>query len=366
MKNYCSSGFSFSVLPPIKYGFAMSAMLLCLAWCLLSASVLADDGRADGNLRERIKQRIAERQESRQGDDNHSAHSQAITVPGDYVRSLKHDGITRSYRIHVPPQYSAATPAALLLAFHGGGGDMDYMAKDEFYGLISKADAEGFIVIFPNGYSKFRSGKFATWNAGACCANARDNNIDDVGFVRKILKQVSSELVIDKRRVFATGMSNGGMMSYRLACEMPGTFSAIAAVAGTDNTLTCAPALPVSILHIHAKNDDRVLFNGGAGDKFRDESKVTDFTSVPATIAKWIDLNKCSGNSHPVLNKPGAYCEQYSHCKGGTAVQLCVTETGGHSWPGGSKPRADKPPSQALSANDVMWDFFKSINSKAR
>ncbi|MDN8872721.1 prolyl oligopeptidase family serine peptidase, partial [Staphylococcus aureus] len=86
------------------------------------------------------------------------------------------------------------------------------------------------------------------------------------------------------KRVYATGMSNGGMMAYRLACEASDIFKAIAAVAGTDNTLSCTPAKPISILHIHAKDDDHVLFAGGAGkEAFRDLSQVTEFMSVPKT-----------------------------------------------------------------------------------
>lgn len=337
------------------------SLALCAAFgVLLSQAGLAQEAQRDSSLRERVKQHVIERRESRRSDNGDLSSIDSIQNSGDYVRTLKHEGLSRSYLIHVPKKYRASISAPLVLAFHGGGGDMNYMANDDYYGLISKSEVEGFIVVFPNGYSKFRSGKFATWNAGNCCANARDKNIDDVGFVKKIIERTSVELNIDKRRIFAAGMSNGGMMSYRLACEMPGTFKAIAAVAGTDNTSTCSPTLPIAILHIHAKNDDRVLFDGGAGDKFRDESKVTNFISVPNTISKWVELNKCSANSTRVLDKSGAYCERYSQCRSGVAVQLCVTETGGHSWPGGTKPRGDEPPSQALSANDVMWSFFTS------
>lgn len=350
-----------NTLSMLKGSFAISIAALCAVCCLLSPPLaIAQDEQADGALRERIKQRVAERREGRQGDEIDSAGALKIQKPGDYVRSLQHDGLTRTYLIHVPKQYQASKSAPLVLAFHGGGGDMDYMANDEYYGLISKSDAEGFVVVFPNGYSKFKSGKFATWNAGACCANARDNNIDDVGFVRKMVASLTRELNINRQMIFATGMSNGGMMSYRLACEMSDTITAIAAVAGTDNTIDCQPRKPVSILHIHAKNDDRVLFNGGAGKKFRDESKVTDFVSVPDSIKKWVTQNHCQSASLRTLEKPGAYCEKYAQCKGGVAVQLCVTDTGGHSWPGGTKPRGSESPSQVISANDVMWDFFTS------
>ena len=348
-----------NTLSVLKSSFAISiAAVLSVSCLLLSGVAVAQDEQADGSLRERIKQRVAERREARQGDENESAANLKIQKPGDYVRTLQHDGLTRTYRIHVPRQYQSSKSAPLVLAFHGGGGDMDYMANDEYYGLISKADAEGFVVVFPNGYSKFKSGKFATWNAGACCANARDKNIDDVGFVRKIVASLTRELNINRQMIFATGMSNGGMMSYRLACEMSDTISAIAAVAGTDNTIHCQPRKPVSILHIHAKNDDRVLFGGGAGEKFRDESKVTDFVSVPASVQKWVAQNHCQSAPLRIMEKPGAYCEKYSQCKGSVAVQLCVTDTGGHSWPGGTKPRGSESPSQVISANDVMWDFF--------
>ena len=346
-----------NTLSALKNSISPCIAALCAVFCLLLPPLaFAQDENADTTLRERIKQRVAERREARQDTDASAAAK--IHAPGDYVRSLKHDGLTRTYRIYVPRAYQTSTAAPLLLAFHGGGGDMDYMAKDEYYGLISKAEAEGFVVVFPNGYSKFKSGKFATWNAGSCCADARDKNIDDVGFVKKIIGSVTRELSINHRMIFATGMSNGGMMSYRLACEMSDTFAAIAAVAGTDGTLNCQPSKPVSVLHIHAKNDDRVLFTGGAGKKFRDESKVTDFVSVPDTIAKWVNLNRCNTTPQSVLKKPGAYCEQYSQCQASVAVQLCVTDTGGHSWPGGTKPRGSEPPSKVISANDVMWDFF--------
>ncbi len=228
--------------------------------------------------------------------------------------------------------------------------------------MISKSESTGFVAAFPNGCSKLPSGKFATWNAGSCCGGARDQDVDDLGFVRKIISNVNGQLNIDRNRVYATGMSNGmsngAMMAYRLACEMPGTFAAIAAVAGTDNTVRCEPRTPVAILHIHAHNDDRVQFNGGAGKKFGDTSKGTDFTAVPATVAKWVAQNSCNPAPQRVLTTPGATCDRNAPCQGHTSAQLCVTETGGYSWPSGRKARGDEPTSQAISTNDVMWTFF--------
>jgi polyhydroxybutyrate depolymerase len=328
---------------------ALCALLLVGGAAMLLPAAFAEEG----SLRERLKARRTQKQAPASDIDAQ------ITKPGDYTFSLTHDGLERKYRVHVPSTYDSARPGAVLVALHGGGGDMNYQASDEHYGLISKSDREGFIAVFPNGYSKHSSGRFATWNAGACCGEARDNKVDDVGFIKDVVAHVRQQLNVDRNRIFATGMSNGAMMSYRLACELSDTFSAIAAVAGTDGTMSCQPKRPISVLHIHAKNDDHVLFNGGAGpNAFRDSTKVADFTSVPATVAKWVKMNHCDATPKRVLEKPGAYCERYSSCDSGTKVELCVTDTGGHSWPGGTKRRGSEPASTAISADDVMWEFF--------
>lgn len=326
-------------------------LLACICLVCLPASA------EDGPIRQRIKERLLQRQQQQPAPEANASTADKITKPGDYTFTIQHDGLKRMYRVHVPAKVDPAVPAPLLFALHGGGGNMDFQADDARYGLIGKADSEGFVVVFPNGYSKLKSGKFATWNAGTCCGVARDENIDDVGFIRQVAANVTRQMNIDRSRVFATGMSNGAMMSYRLACDMSDVFKAIAPVAGTDNTPHCNPKNAVAVLHIHAKNDDHVLFNGGAGPKVPDKSQVTDFASVPGTIAQWVQRNGCAAAARRVLEKPGAYCELYSPCQSKAEVELCVTETGGHSWPGAEKTRGG-PASQAISANDVMWAFF--------
>jgi len=286
----------------------------------------------------------------------------AILSAGDHEFSFRHEGVLRRYLVHVPAAYSPASPAPLVLALHGGGGGMRYQANDRNYGLIGASEQHGFIAVFPNGYSRNRLGLFATWNAGRCCGASRDDNIDDVGFLKEVVARVKSRLNIAAERVYSIGMSNGGLMSYRLACEAPDVIRGVMAVAGTDNTHDCTPGRPVPILHVHALNDDHVLYNGGAGEgAFRNREAVTDFVSVPATIDKWIALNRAETTPQRVLSVPGAWCDLHRAQPGGAPVKLCVTETGGHSWPGGRKRRADEPPSSAVNANDLMWEFFSSL-----
>ncbi len=338
------------------------ALLFLTALSLLAtACSLAGES---GPLRERLRERVVERAGQRLAAEAPPAtllkSGARITSPGRYEIRLRHGGQERMALVHVPRQWTATGSLPLVMALHGAGGGALYQADDGNYGLISKAEEAGFIAVFPNGISPASSGLLATWNAGNCCARARDENVDDVGFLRAVVTDVQRRTGIDASRVYAIGMSNGGMMAYRLACEAGDVFRGIMAVAGTDNTRNCRPARPVPVLHIHARNDDRVLFNGGAGEAFRNEALVSDFVSVPDTVTKWVQLNRAAPAARRVLAVAGASCDLHEASAGGAPVQLCVTETGGHSWPGGSKQRGETP-STAIKANDVMWSFFGSL-----
>ncbi|WP_052190774.1 PHB depolymerase family esterase [Chitinibacter sp. ZOR0017] len=284
----------------------------------------------------------------------------AANTGSELELQLEHAGQTRYYRVHLPPQLKSGQPLPLVVALHGGGGHRGIMADPRWYGLSPKADQAGFIVAYPNGLSRWPGGQFATWNAGNCCGAARDQAVDDVGFIRAMVAAIAQRWPVDRQRVFATGMSNGAMLAYRLACEAPDVFRAIAAIAGTDNTRSCPPGRAVSVLHIHALDDERVLFNGGAGRQDGLREQVTDFTSVPATLTRWTQRLACPEQGRVVLQQAGAQCTQYAPCQSGSEVQLCTTATGGHSWPGGQSPRKGKAdPSQAISATDLLWAFFQ-------
>lgn len=320
--------------------------------------VTSINAHSEGALRERLRawratHQQVETQPSDKTDDTETAGT--LTAGRDYTFSLQHQNQTRRYMVHVPKNYLPSQATPMVLSLHGGGGDMKRQANDDIYHLISTSEQAGFIIVFPNGYSRFPGGKIATWNSGICCGQARDSQSDDVGFIKKIVAEMKTKANINSKRIYADGMSNGGMMSYRLACELTDTFAAIASVAGTDGTQQCQPSQPISIIHIHALNDDHVLFNGGSGIQ---STTHADFVSVPNTIAKWVKLNACNATPQRVLEVKGAYCDAYS-CQNNSQVELCVTESGGHSWPGGNKGRGE-PASTAIDANQMIWQFFQA------
>jgi polyhydroxybutyrate depolymerase len=288
----------------------------------------------------------------------------AFTAGTHEVR-LTHAGQERRALVHVPERTLGA-PAPLVLALHGGGGHAEFMADDERYGLISAAERDGYVVAFPSGHSRLPRGRLATWNAGGCCGAARDTGSDDLGFLRALVERIAAEHPVDRARVLAVGMSNGGMMAYRLACEAADLVAGIVAVAGTEayaDASACKPSRPVSVLHIHARDDSHVLFGGGAGpDAFRDRSQVMDFVSVPETVSRWRTRLGCRADAEPVLERPGARCERHPGCRGGVELQLCVTDGGGHSWPGAAVVRRGKAPaSTALDANERIADLLRSL-----
>ena len=215
-------------------------------------------------------------------------------TPGDHTRTLQHDGRARSYIVHVPPKYDAK-PTPVVLAFHGGGSNAEQMVR--FCGLNEKADKEGFIVVYPNGTGRIE--RMLTWNGGNCCAYAMWNNVDDVGFTRALLDDLATVANIDTKRVFATGISNGGIMCYRLASELSDRIAAIASVAGTMGVKTCNPKRPVPVMHFHGTEDKFLPFKGGIGE--RSLAQVV-FISVDQTIQTWVKADGCFARA---ISPPG-------------------------------------------------------------
>jgi polyhydroxybutyrate depolymerase len=270
--------------------------------------------------------------------------------------SLRHDGRARTYLVHLPASYSKDKTWPLVLVFHGGGGNGEQMAK--MTGFSGKADQEGFIAVYPNGTGLWQN-RFLTWNAGNCCAWAYENRIDDVGFIRALIGQLKKDYAVDDRRVYATGISNGGMMSYRLACGLSDLLAAIGPVAGAQN-IDCKPAHPVSVIILHGTADQHVLYKGGAPLRMVDVRNPRVDRPVSEAVAFWVKHNRCQ-EVPSTEKKDMVVIERYGGCAAGTAVTLYTLVEEGHTWPGGTKWAfwADEP-SREVSATDVIWEFFKN------
>jgi polyhydroxybutyrate depolymerase len=273
----------------------------------------------------------------------------------DTLLSLRHDGRVRTYLVHLPASYSKDKAWPVVLVLHGGGGHGEQMA--EMTGFSRKADREGFIAVYPNGSGRWQT-RFLTWNSGNCCAWAYENRIDDAGFIRALIGELKQDYAVDGRRVFATGISNGAMMSYRLACELSDLIAAIGAVAGAQN-IECRPAQPVSVVILHGTADLHVLYKGGAPLRMVDVGNPRVDRPVSEAVAFWVKHNRC-GESPAKENKGKVAVESYGGCAAVTAVTLYTLQDEGHTWPGGTKWAfwADEP-SREISATDVTWEFFK-------
>jgi polyhydroxybutyrate depolymerase len=288
-----------------------------------------------------------------------SAFAAEPLKPGDHTRNVTVGKLERTYLVHAPPKFDGAKPAPVVLIFHGGASNAEQMVR--FCGLNDKADEAGFIAIYPNGTGRLAHA--LTWNGGNCCGYAAANNIDDVAFVRAILDDLQSSIKIDAKRVYATGMSNGAIFCYRLASELSDRIAAIAPVSGTMGAEACHPTRPVSVMHFHGTADEFLPIGGGRGTK---SLSGTDFISVEHSIRAWIKADGCP-EEPAITNLPDkehdgttATRKTFGSGKDGAEVVLFVIEGGGHTWPGRT-PRINYlgNSTKNISANDLMWEFFK-------
>ena len=203
----------------------------------------------------------------------------------DRTRTLQVDGRARSYIVHVPPKLDPKKPTPVVLAFHGAATNASIMAIST--GLSDKADEAGFVVVYPNGTGK--GDLLLVWNAGGWHGPKAEKEVDDVKFVRELLDDLPKVVNVDPKRIYATGISNGGMMCYRLAAEMSNRIAAIAPVSGTLAVEKCSPLRPVPVIHFHGTEDKLVPFNGPP----QRTAKVFAFKSVEETISTWVKIDGC-------------------------------------------------------------------------
>lgn len=293
----------------------------------------------------------------------------------NYISSKNHadsiviGGLKRTWLIHVPSSYDLNKPMPLLIVLHGGGGTGRNMVKLTQGGFDKISDKKGFVVIYPDGIEKH-------WNDGRRSEEtgyrAHKENIDDVGFISALIDHLINKMNIDPKRVYVTGMSNGAIMTYRLACRLSGKIAAIAPVAGNipQNIFkSCAPSNPVSVLAINSTNDPLVPFSGGNVTGPYGMKKLGKVISTEESVMFWVNNNNCSVNPIITLepdNDPmdgtRVRRKEYKNGKNNSEVVLFVIEGGGHTWPGGYQYLGKQiigNTSHDINATKVICDFFE-------
>lgn len=275
---------------------------------------------------------------------------------------LPYDNQVRTFRIYVPTT-PAKKPLPLLLALHGGGGSgsaMEALTLGQFNRL---GDKHGFVVLYPDGIER-------GWNDGRSDlkTKAAQDDIDDVGFLRALVTHVSDRYSINKRRVYATGISNGGLMSYRLACDSADVFAAIAPVAANlavELANECRPARGISVAIFNGTDDPIMPWTGG--DIKVLWSRRGTVLSTQATFERWLKLNDCAlPSTHMPINRiaddsTSLVKHDARDCSDGSEVQLYEILGGGHTWPGGNQYLAERivgKVSRELNASETIWKFF--------
>jgi polyhydroxybutyrate depolymerase len=285
-------------------------------------------------------------------------------------QTMEFGGKTRSYRVHVPPGHDLSKPTPLVLVFHGAGGDGAQMMR--LTGFNELADQHGFIVAYPEGYQK-------NWNDGRGVPHwpAQAENIDDVGYISMLIDRLSKTLNVDRRRVYATGISNGGLITLRIGCELSDKLAAIAPVARTlteKMAQSCRPPRPLPVLFVIGDADPLIPWQGG--EQNMGQGFMVRVLSAPQTVAHWVNRNGCAAKAS-VTELPDrdpqdgtrVRRELYGSCKAGAEVVLYAIEGGGHTWPkleraGGpmvdaATARRFGKTSRDLIASEAIWEFFR-------
>jgi polyhydroxybutyrate depolymerase len=246
---------------------------------------------------------------------------------GSTEHGISVGGLDRSYRLYVP--VGVQSPAPLVVMLHGGFGSAAQAERD--YGWDELADGAKFIVAYPDGI-------WRAWNTGGgCCGRPARDGVDDVAFITAAVEDVASHVAVDRSRIYATGMSNGGIMAYTLACNS-GSFAAIGPVAATQLD-PCAAPHPTSVRQIHGTDDKLIPYGGGRGEGFAH----IDGPPVPEVDATW---RRTDGCADPTVGTSGDVTTSSASCADGRAVELATVAGMGHEWP--------------TFATPSLWQFFSA------
>jgi polyhydroxybutyrate depolymerase len=257
------------------------------------------------------------------------------------------DGVYRNFNVHLPTGYNASTSHPLVLNLHGYG--LDASSEELYTQMNVSADANGYIVVYPNGIGNY-------WNSWG---PAGTTGADDVKFLSELIDTVSAHYNVNPKRVYSCGLSNGGYMSYTLACTIADRLAAIASVSGTMSNYTystCVPSRKIPVMHIHGTTDNTVPYATGAQNSI----------GVEQTIAFWRDTDACQ-NISDTIDMPNlsttdnctAQRIHYPNCANGNDILFYKIIGGGHTWPSAFLDAAQYGnTNHDISATNEIWTFF--------
>ena len=294
--------------------------------------------------------------------------------PGENLRFLFFDWSLRSYRFYLPQSYNGENSMPLVFVLHGyPANSNDIMSYTE---LNEKADDEGFIAVYPNGgtdlstffYYFINYGYWGFWGFYWNCWDYYD--CDDVGFIRKLIDNFQSEFNIDENRIYVTGWSNGGMMSYRLGAELSDIIAAIGPVGGSiggvwnywedeysllSQYIIPEPENSLPVIVFHGMNDSSVPYDGVKNP----ETEDILLYSVNESVGFWVEHNNCDPNPQINISDSGNIISRtYTNDNRDFDVVLYTVVDGEHEWFGSSYSPCE------ISINDIMWEFFENHPKK--
>lgn len=298
----------------------------------------------------------APRADSEINSTEDAATVNTVAVGATLDRELQtSDGRTRTYHLYVPSELPAG-PVPLLIALHGGTGSGSQFQSNS--GFDQLAEANGLLVVFPDGVGIGRNeDRLRTWNGGYCCGTAAKRGVDDVGFIDSLIDVIVAEYDIDPDRVFATGHSNGGIMSYRLACELADRIVAIGLQAGSLGIDECSPSQPVSVLHLHGTADESHPIEGGTGARSISD---TDFRSAAYSVTTAAAAMGCAATPIETVDASNAdlTITSWSQCGDSVEVRLVAVAGASHAWMGHPATRLAAEPYADLDASLAILEFL--------
>jgi polyhydroxybutyrate depolymerase len=299
------------------------------------------------------------------------AEATFVTAADLQTITLTLNGLTRRALVHVPSSHDGRSLLPLVFMFHGNGGTPEGVVKE--MGWVAKSDAEKFIIVFPEGTrpDMTQPPKFGrnnpAWNDGSGRFHAGERNVADVAFISVLLAQLEAKFTVDRRRVFATGFSNGASMAFRVGLELSAQIAAIAPVSGALWMAELKAAEPVSLLYLTGTADPINPMEGGApkmasGSGFKGVPEKAK-PPVREMVAKWAKLLDCAPDAIPIASAiEGITTVNYTGGREGTEVIFTTIAGHGHIWPGAKSPLPEfilgKTMSH-ISATDAIWDFFQ-------